>query len=370
MGSEMCIRDSALTAGLGLLLLGELSTGAVPWEPIDTGAAAAAPYRWLAAQPGDGPVMEFPAEDPEYGPTASSARRHAGLAMYWSTVHWKPLVNGISGFTPDGHKDLLAAFRGTLRRADGSAASNVSFVDAGNVALLQQLGVRYLVVHRDRYRDRDWPAVASLLAGLEDNLTQVGEFGAATIYLVEPPARVAPAPTLTVSVPALAVPGGAWQPIVTVTNGGPDPALFSLTRPLRLETTWYDDRGREVGRDTAWLEVPAVLQPGRRLDCLRRVCAAVRDHDALPTRPARATSRPEFRPTAPGRYTVRIELRGEVTVRCEGVVDVVGAVPRDRVEVWWSCSAGAAAPMLRTPPQRSGGWWPLRWGGWAAPERP
>src|SRR5262249_12554635 len=63
---------------------------------------ALATYRWLAAAPGGFPVVELPIGAPDQD----------ALAMMGSTVHWKPLVNGYSGFSPAGEytRAALAAF--------------------------------------------------------------------------------------------------------------------------------------------------------------------------------------------------------------------------------------------------------------------
>jgi hypothetical protein len=100
----------ALTVALAVIICVELASVPIPVRVIDRSAATAAPYEWLAAQPGQGPVMEFPATP---GPWAT------GLMMYWSTVYWKPLVQGTSGFTPLPHREYINAFVAPLVRPDG-----------------------------------------------------------------------------------------------------------------------------------------------------------------------------------------------------------------------------------------------------------
>ncbi|MGH9400278.1 MAG: hypothetical protein ACRD00_07900 [Thermoanaerobaculia bacterium] len=66
--------------------------------PIDIGDVPEEPapvYRWLAATPFPGAVVEWPlATDPDVEHT------------FRSTVHWKPLVNGYSGFGPPEYHEL------------------------------------------------------------------------------------------------------------------------------------------------------------------------------------------------------------------------------------------------------------------------
>ena len=61
-------------------------------------------YAWLARQP-PGVVAEFPMPRAENWP-GSEPR-----ISYLSTFHWKPVVNGYSGFMPQSYADRLAAMR-------------------------------------------------------------------------------------------------------------------------------------------------------------------------------------------------------------------------------------------------------------------
>ena len=118
----------ALTAVLAAAVLADLWTGAIPIETVDRGADASAAARWLATQPA-GPVMEFPAESVFTDPAAASVRRHYGEAMFWSTLHWKPLVNGNSGFIPRAYSDFIERFVGEVERPDGSTTPRISHLD-------------------------------------------------------------------------------------------------------------------------------------------------------------------------------------------------------------------------------------------------
>ncbi|HTM34855.1 MAG TPA: hypothetical protein VL263_26290 [Vicinamibacterales bacterium] len=93
---------------------------AAPLKPINT-------LDFLASRP-PGPVAHWPLPnaanigitwDPKY--------------MYFSMYHWRPLLNGYSGYHPDSYLQFL-------RRT-------AAFPDPGAVAAMQRAGVRYLVVH-------------------------------------------------------------------------------------------------------------------------------------------------------------------------------------------------------------------------------
>jgi hypothetical protein len=101
-------------------------------------------YRWLRSQP-DGVVAEFP-----FPRTPADVPRE-GLVLYRSTFHWKPMVNGYSGFYPRSYQDLWTALE--------------SFPSDTAVAALQARGVTYLVVHEREYgRARYFEVVEGLAA--------------------------------------------------------------------------------------------------------------------------------------------------------------------------------------------------------------
>lgn len=57
--------------------------------------------------------------------------------MYFSTAHWRPLLNGYSGFAPPSYFEMLHALQ------DFPAASALDY--------LRGRGVRYLLVHERFY---------------------------------------------------------------------------------------------------------------------------------------------------------------------------------------------------------------------------
>jgi hypothetical protein len=109
----------------------------------------------LAAPRRSGPfaIVELPVPDPR--DAVRSARRHS-LYMLHSTAHWQGLVNGYSGFTPPGHDALFRKL--------------VNFPDEASVDALEQLGVRYAVIHRDGYREDEWERVKERLRLFGDRL--------------------------------------------------------------------------------------------------------------------------------------------------------------------------------------------------------
>jgi hypothetical protein len=106
--------------------------------------------RWIGSQTGTFAIAEMPVPDPDRGGRSDAMH---GLYMLHSMAHWQKTVSGYSGFRPLGH----AALYRTL----------MHFPDEPSLRALRNLGVKYVVVHRDFYRAAD-------LAALEERLEQWG----------------------------------------------------------------------------------------------------------------------------------------------------------------------------------------------------
>jgi len=87
-------------------------------------------HRELAKAASPGTVLVLPIHEGE-------AITEESLYMYYSTVHWKPLVNGFSGWWPNDYWELV----GRLRHFPTSRILRY---------LLERAPVRYIVVHYDR----------------------------------------------------------------------------------------------------------------------------------------------------------------------------------------------------------------------------
>jgi hypothetical protein len=97
---------------------------------------------WLAQQP-PGAIAELPMPGPEAlpGPDARYS--------YLSTFHWKPMLNGYSGFFPQSYLDRVEALR--------------AFPDQRAIARLKADGARYLVVHFDAYDPEERTSIRDAL---------------------------------------------------------------------------------------------------------------------------------------------------------------------------------------------------------------
>lgn len=120
--SSRKIRQIGAVCIAGLFFL-ETGIWPAPARPFPAGAAPPEPYAQLARDPDGGPVAEFPLTHRKY------------QEMLKSCYHWRPLVNGISGYQPPG-------------RAQQEHYLNV-FPHGRSLDLLYTLGVRDLIVHNE-----------------------------------------------------------------------------------------------------------------------------------------------------------------------------------------------------------------------------
>ena len=122
-------RARALSLLLLILVTLEAFHGPLPFDRYD---GIPPIYRPLAADPEPGGILELPIfSGPEFHANA--------VYMLSSTTHWRPLVNGYSGYRPEGF-DRLAEVVG-------------AFPAERAIRRLREIGVRYVVVHVDAFRD-------------------------------------------------------------------------------------------------------------------------------------------------------------------------------------------------------------------------
>jgi hypothetical protein len=105
-------------------------------------ARAPAVYREFATQPSDAVLIELPLGPPDFDLRA----------MFYSIVHWRPVVNGYSGFYPPHYGRLITALSEIPRHADVS------------IEALRSTGATHLILHQAAYRDGEGEATAEVLA--------------------------------------------------------------------------------------------------------------------------------------------------------------------------------------------------------------
>jgi hypothetical protein len=168
-GGRQMVCGLALLLGLGLLAEGYAAP--IPLAPVGSTAQLPEVYRCLASNRDDYAILEMPfysAPQPEYPET----RR-----LYASTTHWKQLVNGYSGLTPNRQPKLAQQLAG--------------FPDQEAIAALLELsaqGVRYLIVHSlEQGFNRDaWEADGRWRLARSLTLRPAYESGGDFVYEINP----------------------------------------------------------------------------------------------------------------------------------------------------------------------------------------
>lgn len=296
--------------------------------PVAVGRSIPASYRWLAARGGGGPLLELPAY------TNTNAQSSA-LAMYYSTYHWLPLVNGYSGYVPRSY-EFLAAYAAQL---PSPAALEL---------LARCAQVRWVLVHsasparlrawarlpgvrlRVRYprpgggSDRIYEVIAPAPGGGKCNLWDATK--TADGHAVRPLGRLAG--RLGIEGIALPVaPGRESAAVIRVENDGSEVwpgTAVARDRAVAVAVRWRTRAGAVHGRPR-WVALPHDVLPGQRLEVrfwLRH-------------------------PRTPGLYLLEAELiQGVAGARPHG-----GAI-RWAKAVWVSPQGGASAPREGSRPQR------------------
>ncbi len=237
---------TAALALLGLIALIEFRSD-VPAVPVPRDPATVAVYDWLREQP-PGAVLELPAN----GLLVDEPRTIR--QMYYSTRHWHPLVAGYTSYYPPGYLDFLLAFHGgprALREGQG-----VSQVNAENIGMLQDIGVRYVVLHQDGAYD--WQRAQAEAERLSA-LTPLGEIGDSLVYALDPGERTPP--TFTLGAPQRATTGGALIAGLAIRNDNPSRAAFLASEPHAAAFEWCDREGHTILAGELPVVVP-VLNPG------------------------------------------------------------------------------------------------------------
>jgi hypothetical protein len=280
-----------------LLLIGAAAelrnTTGVATVPRDEQTLAA--YNWLASQP-TGPVFELPANGLFTDVLWTTQQ------IYYSTRYWDPIIAAYTSFIPQRDAQMLAAINGGTK--------NTSLVTPANIGYLQDLGVRYIIVHH--WPDYDWQLALTEAAKLPE-LTRVGDLGNTTVYTVAPSTR---APIVyQLHAPSVANAGQAVVADFVTRNDNPTAAINWLKSDPTLAVTWRTMNGQLVEKVNPPFHLDVTTSPG------------------LAIHPFTLTA-----PTAPGTY--------QLTINCPGVVDPL--VQTVEVNATSVASPDAAPLVLRS----------------------
>jgi hypothetical protein len=287
------VRPAAARGGVAALAAAALLVHEVPARGVAGWAVPAdgevpPVYRWLAQHGDGGPLLEVS------GTGVPEPELFEVLAMYYSTYHWLPILNGYTGYAPPSH-DFVRRHAAELPDADA-------------LTLLRDCtGVRWVLVHE----------LTPTRAALWDRLGGVERRGA----FPRPPSGEDVLYEVVAPVGSTC-PGGLFDPARTV-EGHPidrapttgDVALDGLDDPAPAggesratlvvrnggSATWPCTAVRAPARVSAWLEwaPPAGIPPPAEELLL--------PHDVAPDE--RATFRLWIRhPPRPATYRVRVRI--------------------------------------------------------------
>lgn len=199
-------------------------------------------YQWLAQQP-EGPVIEFPANG-----LWTDVLKPIGQ-IYYSTWHWHPIMAAYTSFLPERHLELLLALHAT--------PDALSTVTSQNVGILQDLGIRYAVIHwSDNYDYETAVREAEQVPGVE----HIATFDQATAFQIASGDREPT--TITLTSPETATAGRTIQAVVTLRNPNSNYALVSVDPDPTITATWIDPDGRDVARHELRAGLPVTAEPG------------------------------------------------------------------------------------------------------------
>lgn len=101
--------------------------------------------RFLAQQTPGSVVLELPV------PTLNSLWLYETTYELQSIHHWQPLVNGYSGYAPEAYRKTLEVLK--------------TFPSDESVAHLQKIGVAFILINRDYYKEEDFAALMEKVSG-------------------------------------------------------------------------------------------------------------------------------------------------------------------------------------------------------------
>ncbi|OFW49609.1 MAG: hypothetical protein A3G77_16185 [Acidobacteria bacterium RIFCSPLOWO2_12_FULL_68_19] len=142
----------------GMTPVREYNTPEARLHPPDRAPAV---YHAMARQPAGGVVVELPLGQPDFDLRA----------MYYSTVHRRPMLNGYSGFVPPHYGRLTAALSQIPRHPDVS------------VQALGASGATHVILHEGAYRGNEGADTAAVLR--QAGAVEIFRDGADVLYRLE-----------------------------------------------------------------------------------------------------------------------------------------------------------------------------------------
>jgi hypothetical protein len=204
-------------------------------EPVPVADQVPAVYRWLAQEPA-APILELPLAFTPGGPQLEY--------QYLSTYHWHTTPDGYSGFVPPKHGQIVYEVE--------------RFPSERSVSLLQGLGVRYAILHQDRYSPQQWTEMQAALEQTTD-LERVEALGADWVYQVQ--SRTFDPGDLAIDgyFPSTAAAGETYTAYLIVLNQDNRSYAVQPTDTIHAQAEWQAPGVRLTERISA--DMPLVTSP-------------------------------------------------------------------------------------------------------------
>lgn len=146
-------------------------------------------YKWLGEQNDDFAIVELPTTvkllsygDERWNKNHPTIRGYGSrfyydsMYMYFSTYHWKKLVNGYSGYIPFEYSQITKVLE--------------NFPSNESIDLLRALDVKYVIIHSDVYDKKDWNKMLYAINNSKNtNVKLVGRKDNDYIYEIKNPTR-------------------------------------------------------------------------------------------------------------------------------------------------------------------------------------
>jgi hypothetical protein len=223
-------RRRGFAIGACLLLLGELACMPLPLEHVKPLAQRSEVYRWLARQPGDDwGLVELPF------PRGASDLGREIQRVYDSTIHWKRIMNGYSGYFPPMFDELTNRWNPVPLAAD--------------IEELRGMGLRFVVVHGGEMSAAQLAGTQRALAAVRPPARAAAEFGNELVYELPGWCPWPPAPPAAVRMVAV-----GRDDVVAGASVNDDLAKLALDG--KLTTRWYS--GPQIAGEYFQLDFGAI----------------------------------------------------------------------------------------------------------------
>ena len=247
-------RAGSLIAALAVaLILFESYASPIKMTPVPPEDEIPQVYRKLERMPDRGALLDL---TPEF--YTSRDLPVDSVAMYTQTIHRKPMYNGFSGFVPLAHR----SYRLVLQE----------FPSPLSVAVMQHLGIRYVLIHRDLL-PRDLEERMRTLARNDRIYAEAGRVPGVAIlhedsdkvlYGITAPDRPRTSGVgISVSAPSSVGAGRAFAARLEI-SAGVQPVVFLPQEDLHLRCELTSESGTQTSH-LAKLYSPGLIMPGRSM---------------------------------------------------------------------------------------------------------